>query len=152
MRELRCRLQYLHSGGRLAGSHRHGDPDYGLRQRSLRRRDEAQGGFDHTTNRQSAMSTHLTLSRGFSLIELMIAMTIGLLILAGLVTLFVNTSQSQQALQRSAQQIENGRYAMDVLIQDLHHAGYYGRYSAYSDGTTLPDPCITGNPTAILGT
>jgi len=78
-------------------------------------------------------------------------MTIGLLLLAGLVTIFVDASQSQQALQRSAQQIENGRYATDVLIQDLHHAAYYGRYAAYPDGTTLPDPCMTGGATAILG-
>jgi type IV pilus assembly protein PilW len=87
--------------------------------------------------------------QGLSLIELMISITLGLLILAGLTTVFVTSSESQRELQRSAQQIENGRYAMDVLTQDLHHAGFYGRYTAYLDGTTARDPCITGNETAL---
>jgi type IV pilus assembly protein PilW len=86
---------------------------------------------------------------GLSLIELMIAITLGLLILAGLTTVFVSASESQRELQRSAQQIENGRYGMDALTQDLHHAGFYGSYSAYTDGTTIPDPCITGDETAL---
>ena len=87
--------------------------------------------------------------RGLSIIELMIAITLGLLVLAGLTTVFVTASESQRELQRSAQQIENGRYAMDLLTQDLHHAGFYGRYSAYADGTTIPDPCLTGDAAAL---
>lgn len=90
--------------------------------------------------------------RGFSLVELMVAMGLGLMLMAGLVTVFANSSQSQRELQRTAQQIENGRYAMDILTQDLHHAGYYGRYSAYAAPTSLPDPCITGDATALAGT
>ena len=92
---------------------------------------------------------HRPVPRGFSLVELMVAMGLGLMLMAGLVTVFANSSQSQRELQRTAQQIENGRYAMDVLTQDLHHAGYYGRYSAYTVPASLPDPCITGDATAL---
>lgn len=81
--------------------------------------------------------------RGVSLIELMIAMTLGLLLLAGLVTIFTNASQTQRELQRTAQQIENGRYAMDILTQDLHHAGYYGQFYTFPAGTALQDDCAT---------
>ena len=88
---------------------------------------------------------------GLSIIELMIAMTIGLLLLAGLAVVFSNSSQSQRELQKSAQQIENGSYAMEAVTQDIHLAGYYGRYSAYADGTALPDPCITGDAAALAG-
>ena len=70
---------------------------------------------------------------GLSLIELMVAMTIGLLIFAGLATLFSNASSSQHELRRTSQQIENGRYAMDVLIQDLQLAGYFGEFRAAGD-------------------
>ena len=87
--------------------------------------------------------------RGLSLVELLIATAISLLLLTGLVTIFATSSQNQREMQRSAQQIENGRYAMDVLTQDLHHAGYYGRYVPPAAGTTLPDPCITGDATAL---
>ena len=45
--------------------------------------------------------------QGLSLIELMIAITLGLLVLAGLTTVFVTASESQRELQRSAQQIES---------------------------------------------
>jgi type IV pilus assembly protein PilW len=84
------------------------------------------------------------------MIEMMIALTIGLVILAAMTSVFVNSSHSQMASQNSAQQIENGRYAMDQLTQDLHLAGYYGEYTSYADGTTLPDPCATGDETTLL--
>lgn len=79
--------------------------------------------------------------RGFSLVEMMIAMTIGLMICAGLVTIFANTSNTQQELRRTAQQIENGRYAMDVLSQDLQLTGYFGSYRKITAPTSAPDPC-----------
>jgi type IV pilus assembly protein PilW len=82
-----------------------------------------------------------SLQRGFSLVEMMIAMTIGLMITAGLVTIFANTSNSQAEMRRSAQQIENGRYAMDVLSQDFQVTGYFGAYRKISAPTTAPDPC-----------
>ena len=88
--------------------------------------------------------------RGLSLIELMIAMTISLLMLLALVGLFAQSSQSQRLQQRAAQQIENGRYAMDTITQDIHLAGYYGQYARYADGTVLGDPCITGNAAALF--
>src|SRR5438477_11943248 len=83
-------------------------------------------------------SAHL----GFSLVEMMIAMTIGLMICAGLVTVFANTSNTQQELRRTAQQIENGRYAMDVLSQDFQVTGYFGSFrKLVPPTTTAPDPC-----------
>jgi len=87
--------------------------------------------------------------RGFSLVEMMIAMTIGLMICAGLVTIFANTSNTQQELRRTAQQIENGRYAMDVLSQDFQVTGYFGSFRKLVAPTTAPDPCsLTVNVSA----
>src|SRR5690242_20294249 len=79
--------------------------------------------------------------QGLSMVEMMIALTIGLIILAAMTSVFVNSSHSQMAAQNTGQQIENGRYALDALTQDLHLAGYYGEYSNYSDGTAFSDPC-----------
>lgn len=81
---------------------------------------------------------------GFSLIELMIAMTIGLLLLGGLTMIFVNSSSASRELQKTAQQIENGRYAIDVISQDLRHAGFYGHLhsvGAITAPAAVPDPC-----------
>ncbi len=66
--------------------------------------------------------------RGFSLVEFMIAMTIGLFLVAGLVYLIAETSRSRAEIERSSRQIENGRYALDRIAEDLRHAGYYGEY------------------------
>ena len=79
---------------------------------------------------------------GFSLIELMVAISIGLVLLMGLATLFSNSSTSQREVQRAAQQIENGRFAMDLLGQDLQLSGYFGAYRKSEPPTALPDPCL----------
>jgi len=83
------------------------------------------------------------LQGGISIVEMMVAMTIGLILLAGMVTYFVNASNNQRELQRSSQQIENGRYALDTLIQDIHLAGFYGPYIGYATPAALPDSCDT---------
>ena len=92
-------------------------------------------------------------SSGFSLIELMLAMTIGLLILAGLTTVFVNSSQSYGELRKTAEQIENGRYAVEYLMQDVRHAGFYGEFSLLPTApSTLPDPCAAPTVGAVSAT
>jgi len=79
---------------------------------------------------------------GLSLVELLIAMTIGLLLLAGLTLIFVNSSEANRELQKIAQQIENGRYATDIITQDLKLAGYYGHlHESLPAPVAMPDPC-----------
>ena len=78
--------------------------------------------------------------RGLSLIEMMISISIGLFLLAGLVGIFVNSSQTSAELSKSAQQVENGRFAMQTLVDDLTLAGYYGHYAPPA-ATAAADPC-----------
>ena len=84
---------------------------------------------------------------GFSLVELMIASTIGLLLLSGLAMIFVNTSDANRELQKTAQQIENGRYGIEIISQDLRHAGFYGHVhnlalaQVPAQAVIPPDPC-----------
>lgn len=75
--------------------------------------------------------------------ELMVAMTIGLLISLALSILFANTSANRMELERNNRQVENGRYAMQMLEQEITHAGYYGRQGVLSTPTVIPDPCST---------
>jgi type IV pilus assembly protein PilW len=83
--------------------------------------------------------------KGLSLIELMISITIGMLILASLTTLFVNQSRTRTELDKSTRMIENGRYALEILSDNLRLAGFYGE----SDNAllalpgALTDPCST---------
>lgn len=62
---------------------------------------------------------------GFSLIELMIAVALGLIILAALTTFFVQTSANRQEMERNTRQIENGRFAIDLMREDVTLAGFY---------------------------
>lgn len=83
--------------------------------------------------------------RGFSLVELMIASAIGLIILAALIMVLVANIRSRDELAKANMQIENGRYASEVLKGDIQLAGFFGDYypmSALPAITwTAPDPC-----------
>lgn len=93
-------------------------------------------------------------SAGFSLIELMIAMTIGLLLLSGLAMIFVNSSDSNREMQKTAQQIENGRFAVEIISQDLRLAGFFGHLWDVSaltvPATVPPDPCEDSDTDELL--
>ena len=81
---------------------------------------------------------------GLSLVELMISLTISLVLLMGITSLIVQQSGARNELEKSSRQIENGRYAMQLLHDDIQMAGFYGEY-AIPSGTsyTTPDPCVT---------
>jgi type IV pilus assembly protein PilW len=98
---------------------------------------------------------------GLTLVELMVAMTISLLILAALVALFTNTSRSNREFARANGMIESGRLAIQVLEADVQHAGYWGTYvAAFEDQTAegaptdaptvVPDPCLVYDPATWL--
>lgn len=82
---------------------------------------------------------------GYSIAELMIAVTVGLLIMAGLTTIFANSTRARSENERVGQQIDNGRYALQVLTDDLHNAGYLAEFNPASLATPLtkPDACAT---------
>jgi len=81
---------------------------------------------------------------GLTLVELMISITIGLLLLAGITALIAAQSSTRAELDKSGKQIENGRYALTVLQDDIEHAGYYGQYAGVLLApAVLPDPCAT---------
>lgn len=95
-----------------------------------------------------AIAGKVSLQRGLSLVELMISITIGLIILAALSSLFVNQSKTRAELDKSNRMIDNGRYALEVLSENLSLAGFYGEFMPGAGVNppipgTLPDPCAT---------
>ena len=89
--------------------------------------------------------------RGFTLVELMIGMTIGLIVLLGLTVFFSYNSRNQHDLERSIGRLENARFALDTLTEDLLHAGYYaqhvpGNATTYQAIVPCPEPLIPPNP------
>ncbi|MBZ9566583.1 PilW family protein [Modicisalibacter tunisiensis] len=75
--------------------------------------------------------------RGVSLVELMVALAIGLLVMAGMTRLFIEY-QGIYRLQASLSRMqEDGRFALDVIDRELRKAGYAPR--------TAPDAFPAGN-------
>ena len=76
---------------------------------------------EHDANHYPAMR-----ARGFSLVELMVAITLGLIILAAVSAIFVNSKRSYSTQDRLARLQENARFAMQFITRDLRMAGYSG--------------------------
>lgn len=62
-------------------------------------------------------------SSGFSLVELMIGLTLGLIVLGGVVAMFLTSSATAANQQRIAQVLESGRYGAQMLMDELRRTG-----------------------------
>jgi type IV pilus assembly protein PilW len=69
---------------------------------------------------------------GFSLVELMVAMVLGLLVAAGIVSVFLSTSKSNRVQTQMASLQEEGRFVMTQIKSDLSMAN--GQYCSNSGG------------------
>ena len=109
---------------------------------------------------KSPIHTHAYKSRqtqrGVSLIELMVAITIGLLILAALSTLLISQTNIRNELDKSNRMIDNGRYALELLSENIRLAGFYDNYDpsgAPRDPALLvPTPCLPSITNATTNT
>ncbi len=64
--------------------------------------------------------------RGFSMIELILALGLGLIVTAGVVQLFVGNNQTYTVLTGQSRLQESARYAMDFITRSARSTGYYG--------------------------
>ncbi len=85
---------------------------------------------------------------GFSLVELMIAVTLGLIVSGAVIALFLTSSKANQTQDNLARLQENARFALIKMQADIRMAGYRGclgrKGSAPSTATTLVTNVING--------
>ncbi len=62
--------------------------------------------------------------RGFTLIELMIAMTIGLILMVVIGTVFTSSRQAFRVQEDNARIQESGRFALEIIGHSIKQAGY----------------------------
>ncbi|MFV9690407.1 MAG: PilW family protein [Desulfobacteria bacterium] len=62
--------------------------------------------------------------RGFSLIELLIAMTLGLIVLGAISSVFLTQRQTYDAQEQIADMVQTARAAMDMMSREIRMAGY----------------------------
>ena len=65
-------------------------------------------------------------ARGFSLVELLVAMTLGLVLLAGMVSVFAGNRRSSELNEAMTQMQENVRFALNDISADIRMAGHQG--------------------------
>ena len=61
---------------------------------------------------------------GFTLVELLIAMTIGLIILAALSSTFLMQRKAYDVQEQIVEMVQNSRAAMDIMSREIRMAGY----------------------------
>lgn len=75
-------------------------------------------------------------ARGVTLVELMVAMLLGILVAGGIITIFLSTSNSNRVQTQLARMQEDGRFAIGQLNDDLAMAG--GLYCNNTGGIATP--------------
>ena len=108
--------------------------------------------MNHSPRKHSQLRRGGARSLGFTLIELMISMAIGLVIIAAASVILISSSASRRQVELSADVIENGRYGLDTLSRQLSQTGFYGTL-ALPSGTTVDlcstDPAVWANSLAL---
>lgn len=82
--------------------------------------------FTRQNQRRQKRAGLVTQQSGFSLIELMLALTLGLVVTAGIVQLFVGNNRTNQLITGQSRLQESARYALDFVSRSVRNGGFYG--------------------------
>ena len=82
---------------------------------------------------------------GLTLVELMVSIAIGLLVITAMSALYANVSNGRAEIERVSRRMENGRYGLSVLADDIQNAGYFAEFDPRNIAlpSAKPDPCLT---------
>ncbi len=99
-------------------------------------------------------------SHGFSLVELLVAMVVGLIIVTGAFSLHVASRKTQAVNEMQMDMVADARFAIELIAYDLRHAGMWGGTNknglidckstnpctvSSSAGEALPAATVTGD-------
>jgi type IV pilus assembly protein PilW len=91
-------------------------------------------------------------ARGFTLVELMVTVSIALFLLAGLVTIVENTRITYGNQQALAQLQDQQRFAMSLITSVIEAGGYFDNPTGDTQNSALPAVAPWGSGQAFLGT
>lgn len=80
---------------------------------------------------------------GFSLVELMVSIAIGLIVILALTGVLIGNSTNTKTNERTSELQGNGRFALDHLKREIRHAGYRGNSWAEPNKPTTTITPIT---------
>ncbi|GAA4365027.1 PilW family protein [Kangiella marina] len=88
------------------------------------------------------MKLKKTVAKGFTLIEMMVAMLIGLIIIAGVYVVYLSNKQTFNLGSNMVNVHDNGRFAINYLVKDIQKAGWVNTNVVPSEGYALNEPLI----------
>ena len=90
-------------------------------------------------------------NKGFTLIELMLALVLGLIVVGGAFSMYIASIRSSVDVNNSARLNYDLDFAMQFMINDIRRAGYWGNAGSGSDASANPFTTIdTSTATCIL--
>ncbi len=94
-------------------------------------------------NFKQAKSINISTSqKGFTLVELMIAGTLGLILIGGMIQIFIGSSQTFRVQQSIAEVLDKGRTATNFISSEIENAGFGGDGLVASAFSTLPNNVV----------
>ncbi|HEX20317.1 MAG TPA: prepilin-type N-terminal cleavage/methylation domain-containing protein [Acidiferrobacteraceae bacterium] len=84
------------------------------------------GMFIHPPQKMLRQATVISRQQGFSLVELMVALVLGLIIMAGVIAVFSSVRNTQQTDTGLTRIQENARFAINIISKEARSAGYLG--------------------------
>lgn len=92
------------------------------------------------------MNTHYSRTKGFTLIELMVALLLGILLMGGVISVFIEGKRNFVQDDEVSRVQENGRYALRLLSREIAMAGFFGGVPDTSsvDGGAIGTDCGAG--------
>ncbi len=86
------------------------------------------------------MMITITKQQGFSVLEILISLMVGLVLLAGVLAVFVGMKSTTTETSSYGEMQENGRFAINILTDDLLRQGFWGDLAAEMDAALLIAP------------
>ncbi|ALO34135.1 hypothetical protein CMT41_04865 [Colwellia sp. MT41] len=83
----------------------------------------------HAKNRYDVVKLPSQAVKGFTLVELMISLSVGLVLFAGVMSVFVGMRTTAAETSTYGELQENGRFAISVLTDDLLRQDFWGDYA-----------------------
>jgi len=85
--------------------------------------------------------------QGFSLVELLVALLLGLLLMSGIIAVYLESKRGWAQDEAIARVQENGRYALRLLSREIAMAGFYG---GATDTGAITSPAVADCQTWLL--
>ncbi len=84
----------------------------------------------------------LNRSKGYSLIELMIGLSLGLVLTMGITSIYVQSKNNYERIAEETTRSSTSQYIGSLLRREIQGAGYWGELIDPDPRTTYIDPCV----------